>query len=95
MHTMVGNNKRTIQIVQFSGKRLDWRMWSKQFLAMSGKKKYKDVLTGKTAVPVATAVINLTNDPGKAELKAREDNEAAYHDLILANPNKVAFNLID
>ena len=51
-------------------------MWSKQFLAMSGKKKYKEVLTRKTAIPSATM------------------NESAYHNLILTNPKKVAFNEI-
>ena len=92
---MPGYNEKTIWIVQFLGKRLDWRMWSKKFLAMSGKKQYKDVLTRRTVVPAATAVIDISNDAGKDELKAREANEEAYHDLILANPNKVAFNLID
>ena len=28
-------------------------------------------------------------------MKAREANKVAYHDLILENPNKVAFNLIN
>ena len=69
-------------------------MWSNQFLAMSGKKNYKDVLTRKTAVPSAMTVIDISNDAGKAQLKARDDNESAYHNLILANSNKVAFNLI-
>ena len=70
-------------------------MWSKQFPAMSGKKKYKDIFTRKTAVPSATTVINISTNAGKAQLKAREDNKSAYHNLILENPNKVAFNLID
>ena len=52
--TMSGYSEKTIRIVQFSGKKTDWRMWSKQFLAMSGKKGYKEVLTGKVTVPAAT-----------------------------------------
>ena len=62
---------------------------------MSGKKKYKEVITGRTAVPNASSILDISTDAGKAQLKAREHNESAYHDLILANPNKVALNLID
>ena len=40
-------------------------------------------------------VINTSNNVGKAQLQAREDKKSAYHDLILANPSKAAFNLID
>ena len=53
---MSGYSEKTIHIAQFFGKKLDWQMWSKQFLVISGRKQYKDVLTGKTAVPAATTV---------------------------------------
>ena len=37
----------------------------------------------------------LVAEPTVAMQKARNDNEMAYHDLVLANPDKVAFNIID
>ena len=49
-------------------------------------------LPGKTAVPSAMTFIDTSNHAGKSQLQAREDNKSVYHDLILANPNKVAFN---
>ena len=90
-----GYTEKTIRLVQFSGKKLDWRMWRKQFLAMSGKKGYKDVLTGKVIAPPASATLDVSTADGKKELKAREDNESAYHDLILSNPDRIAFNIVD
>ena len=38
-------------------------MWRKQFLAVSGKREYKDVLTGVTNVPAA----NVKLDPTKVD----------------------------
>ena len=51
MSAQIGYSEKTIRIVQFSGKRSDWRMWSKQFLAISAKKRYKDVILGTATVP--------------------------------------------
>ena len=70
-------------------------MWSKQFLAMSAKKNYKNVLIEKTTIPAASDVIDTSNNAEKAKLKAREDNNNAYHNLILSNTNKVASNIMD
>ena len=92
---MSGYNEKTIRIVQFSGKKNDWRMWSKQFLALSGRKKYKDLLTGVTTAPPADEAIDESKTKGVAKQKARNDNEMAYHDLVLANPDKVAFNIVN
>ena len=70
-------------------------MWSKQFLALSGRKKYKDLLTGVTTAPPAAEAIDESKTKGIAKQKARNDNEMAYHDLVLANPDQVAFNIIN
>ena len=58
---MSGYNEKAIRIVQFSGKKEDWQMWHRQFLAMAGKKKYKDVLLGTVKVPDASESL----DPAK------------------------------
>ena len=57
-------------------------MWSKQFLAMSAKNNYKNVLIGKTAIPAASDVFGTSDNAEKARLKAREDNDNTYHILI-------------
>ena len=88
-------SEKSIRVVTFSGKKKDWRMWSRQFLAIAGKREYKDVLTGKMKVPAKTDVLDPTKDADKKKLKARKANDSAYHDLVLANQTAVAFNLID
>ena len=90
-----GYTEKTIHLVQFSGKNLDWQMWNKKILAMSGKKGYKEVLTGKVTVPAATETPDASTTDGKKQLKARTDNESAYHDLILSNPDRIAFNIVN
>ena len=37
-------NEKTNQIVTFSGKRNDWRQWSKTFLAVAEKREYRAIL---------------------------------------------------
>ena len=92
---MSATNERSIRTIQFSGKTKDWRMWSKKFLALSGKREYKDILLGTVSPPPDSDVLDLSTDAGKAKLAARKANDNAYHDLILANQTKVAFNIID
>ena len=90
---MYGYSEKTICIVQFSGKKDNW--WSKQFLALNRKKKYMEVLTGKTTVPAAATLIDVTATGGVEKQKARDNNKTAYHDLVQSNPNQIAFNIID
>ena len=70
-------------------------MWSKQFLAVSGKRDYKDVLEGNTSIPAKSETLDITTDAGKAKMAARKANDNAYHDLILSNKHLVAFNIVD
>ena len=91
MIKMVNNQEeKSIRILTFSGKDEDWDMWSKKFLAMAQRKKYKNVLTGKAAIPREDTV--LTDDDEK---KTREANEKAYSDLILSCTDEVSFGLIE
>ena len=92
---MSTTNEKSIRTIQFSGKTKDWRMWSKQFLALSGKREYKDILLGTASPTPDIDVLDLSTDAGKTKLAARKANDNAYHDLILANQTKVAFNIID
>ena len=49
--------EKSIRALTFSGKDEDWDMWSKKFLAMAQRKKYKNVLTGKTNIPKEDATL--------------------------------------
>ena len=92
---MSATNEKSIRTIQFSGKTKDWRMWSKQFLALSGKREYKGILLGTVKPPKDSDILDTTTDDGKAKLTARKANDNAYHDLVLANQTKVAFNIVD
>ena len=78
-------SEKSIRVVTFSGKKKDWRMWSRQFLAIVGKREYKDILTGKVKVPAKSDVLDPTKDADKKKLKTRKANDSTYHDLVLAN----------
>ena len=82
--------EKSIRVLTFSGKDEDWDMWSKKFLAMAQRKKYKDILTGK--MNIAKEDATLTNEDEK---KAREANEKAYSDLILSCTDEVSFGLVE
>ena len=88
-------NEKSIRIVQLSGKKKEWRMWSKQFLAVAGKRDYKEIIEGTELVPKKSDTLDLSTDEGKKKMRARKANDNAYHDLVLANQNPVAFNLVD
>ena len=88
-------NEKSIRTIQFSGKTKDWKMWSKKFLALSGKREYKAILSGTTKPPSDSEILDLSTDAGKTKLAARKANDNAYHDLVLANQTKIAFNIVD
>ena len=53
-------NDKSIRILSFSGKRDDWTMWSKKFLATAHRSKYKKVLKGATVIPDAADTFDAT-----------------------------------
>ena len=76
-------NEKTNQIVTFSGKRNDWRQWSKKFLAVAEKREYRAILE---------------TDPDAMDVKSEEMkkmNSLAYNDLLLAMTDDVSFGLVD
>ena len=40
-----------IKVIPFSGKAVDWPVWSEKFLARARRKGYKKILLGKEKVP--------------------------------------------
>jgi hypothetical protein len=43
--------EKTIRVLPFSGKKDDFTMWSKRFLARARVRRYRDVMLGKSFVP--------------------------------------------
>ena len=83
-------DEKTIRVLNFSGKHEDWDMWSKKFLAMAKRKKYRGVLVGTIKIPKEEG--DLTDEGQK---KARDANERAYSDLILSCSDDISFGLVD
>ena len=48
---MFDETEKGIKIEPFSGKQIDWQVWSEQFLARARRKGFKDILRGKETVP--------------------------------------------
>ena len=90
---------KTIAKFVFSGKKIDWPIWSEKFLARAKRKEYKNILLGRVNVPDDSKTIDTSTDAGKAEAKLRGLNELAYEDLILfingsTDAGRIAFSII-
>ena len=76
-------NEKSIRIITFTGKRNDWRQWSKKFLAVAERREYRTILQ---------------SDPDTLTLNDEEKkkkNSMAYNDLLLAMTDDVSFGLVD
>ena len=77
------SEEKAIRIISFSGKRADWRVWSRKFLAVAEKRGYKKILTGALEL----------SSTSSAEEKQLGVN--AYNDLLLAMNESISFGLVD
>ena len=91
----------TIKVIPFSGKQVDWQVWSEKFLARSRRKGYKSILQGKAVVPPdCLSLVSIADtDSRKEKQKLRDLNEEAYEDLILSingdsESGRVAFQIV-
>ena len=91
----------SIKVIPFSGKAVDWPVWSEKFLARARRKGYKKILLGKEAVPDdSTDLSSIDNEEErKGNEKLHELNEDAYEDLILSingetEVGRVVFQLV-
>ncbi len=48
----------SIKVIPFSGKAIDWPVWSEKFLARARCKDYMKILLGKEVVPDDTSDLN-------------------------------------
>ena len=75
--------EKSIRIVTFSGKRNDWRQWSKKFLAVAERKEYRLILEKDSDMIEKTAE------------EKKKMNSLAYNDLLLSMTDDVSFGLVD
>ena len=91
----MSENLKAIRIIQFDDKKSSFRRWSKKFLAVAKRRGYKKVLLGTEPVPSSMDVLDETDPAQKVLLVAREANEIAYNDLILACDGDIAFSIVE
>lgn len=101
----MSTEEKSLRIIEFSGKKSDWKVWSRKFTARGNRKGYKSILEGKDTIPTLTqyesALAKDTPTPiDKGYIKKWRLNELAYEDLLLSingqtKMGKVAFNLVD
>ena len=77
------SEEKSVRIILFSGKRNDWRVWLRKFLAVAEKCGYKKILTGALTIP--------SNSTGKQ----KQLGVNAFNDLLLAMTEGISFGLVD
>ncbi len=102
---MSATEEKSIEVLEFSSQRDDWKYWSSNFLARGGKREYQHVLEDTTQIPTksafqaANAMSNTSNDEKKL-IKTYKLALVAFEDLLLSVESKtkagrVAFDLVD
>ena len=59
------------RVITFSGKKVEWPLWSEKFLARANRKGYKSVLVGTDIVPDDHEDISLESDKDKRKMKVK------------------------
>ena len=83
---MSDDKQGTIRILSFTGKKDDWVMWSQKFIALAGRKGFREILTGETQVPKKNAVYDET-ETGKKNSKANVTCCYAIRKTSMPGPN--------
>jgi hypothetical protein len=88
------------RLLHFSGKQVDWRMWSRKFLARATMRKYNDVLLGTLKTPQEPAAgIQESMEETKVRLAKEEEvktkNSAGYVELLMAMTDEISFAIVD
>ena len=61
----------SIKVIPFSGKAVDWPVWSEKFLARARRKGYKNILLGKEVVPDDATDLNAIVDAEEKNRRKR------------------------
>ena len=89
----------SIKVIIFKGKALQWPTWKEKYLARARRKGYKEIYKGTVEVPDDDFDIDASAVDAAELTDAREKNELAYEDLILAiddetDAGRVAFSIV-
>ena len=97
--------EKSLRVIEFSGKKADWKVWSRKFLARGNKRGYKEIVEGKVKIPSKSVydTSNSVSNPTPFDTKNIRTYEAsivAFEDLILSingesKAGRVAFDLVD
>ncbi len=82
---MSGIEEKSVRIIEFSGKQLDWDGWSQNFLARAKRRGYKGLLLWKDKVPMQEHLDlaeSSSSDSDKKILKLGGVNKLAYEDIV-------------
>ena len=77
------SDEKAIRIIAFSGKKNDWRQWSRKFMAVANKRGHKEYVEGNKRISSSSSE------------EERGKNTAAYNDMLLAMTDDVSFGLVD
>ena len=98
-------DKKSLHVIEFSGRKLDWKIWLQKFLAQVNKQGYKDIIEGRRSIPTKTQYedAKAKADPTPLDEKnitTFEQAISAFEDLILSingesKAGRVAFELVD
>jgi hypothetical protein len=88
-----------IRVLNFTGEKEEWSLWSEKFLAKARRSGVKDILLGKLTIPKTNDEVNEETDKGKTMMKIFDLNELAYTELILSidvktSSGKIAFDMV-
>ena len=93
--TMAAELDKAVQVLPFSGKREDWRMWSRKFLTRAKIKGYKAILMRTETPPRANTMLDPMDNSPAAQIKLRDINKLTYSELLLACQEEVCFGAIN
>ena len=93
---------KSIRVIEFSGRTIDWEGWSEKFLARAKRKGYKKLLVGTESTPTVSEYAAAEGKSGAVRekvVRAGDKNEEAFEDIILSinhttKEGKVAFSLV-
>ena len=77
------SEEKAIRIIPFSGKKNDWRQWSRKFLAIAHRLGFKEYMDG-------TKTITSTSSADEIH-----KNTQAYNEMLLAMSDDVSFGLVN
>jgi thermostable 8-oxoguanine DNA glycosylase len=88
-----------IRVLNFSGRKEEWPIWSEKFLAKAKCSRIKDVLLGKLQISKTTEELEEKSEEGRRMMKNAELNKLAFTELKLSidvsnSSGKIAYGIL-